>query len=51
MRETAISAQSIHGGLAIGYGAAIAPDNGGADHILVHVNAHESMHLIGDADG
>ena len=49
--EAGLGAEVGEGFGADGDGAAVAPDDGGADDVVVGVNGHEAVHLVGDADG
>ena len=45
------AAEGLEGLVAIGYGAGVAPDDGGPQDVLVLVHAHQAVHLVGNADG
>ena len=49
--QTVLLAQVVEGPFAIGNGTRVAPDDGGAQSLLLLVDTHQSVHLIGDTDG
>ena len=51
MAQALVGAQGLEGLLAVGHGARVAPDDGGAQGPQVAVHAHQSVHLVADADG
>ena len=51
MREAFLLAQRFKGLLSISNGTRVAPDDGGAQCLLILVDTHQSVHLVGDADG
>ena len=51
MLQTERFAQRAERPLAVGHGAAVAPDNGGTQHLPLFIDHHQPVHLIRDADG
>ncbi len=49
--QAQVFAQVVESFLAIRHGARVTPDDTGAEHLLILVHTHQSVHLIRDTDG
>ena len=51
MAQAEFAAEFAESALAIGHGTRVAPDDGIAQRLQLFVYTHQTVHLVGDADG